>query len=114
MLNITAYCIYLLLTYTITVHVGWSFYKNGRIYILEELHDEALTDHINRLLLTGYYLLNLGYAALMLKNWEEITTLVQWITSITTIVGRILIGLGLMHYLNMMGIYLLRKYNYFS
>ena len=47
-MNLLAYAIYLVLTYAITVHVGHSFYTNGRIYILGMLqNDHALTDQVN-------------------------------------------------------------------
>ncbi len=69
-MNTIAYILYLIITYIITVRVGFIFYRNGRVFILELLHqDVQLTDFINRILLTGYYLLNLGYAALMLRSW---------------------------------------------
>lgn len=72
-MNVIAYIIYLLFTYLITVHVGLIFYRNGRAYILNLLNgDDHLTDSINRILLTGYYLLNLGYAAVIINFWETI------------------------------------------
>ncbi len=72
-MNTIAYILYFLITYFITVHTGLSFYRNGRIYILNLLEgNEALTSYINRLLLVGYYLLNLGYVALTVNEWDEI------------------------------------------
>lgn len=101
-MNTLTYLLYLLITYWITVHVGLRFYKNGRVYILDMLKgDEALTDFINKLLLIGYFLLNLGYAGLMLQLWETVTTYIQMLESIITMTGRILITLALIHYINM-------------
>lgn len=77
-MNLLAYAVYLVLTYAITVHVGHSFYTNGRVYILGMLHnDHALTDQVNKVLLTGYYLMNIGYATLMLAGWDRIENIVQ-------------------------------------
>lgn len=101
-MNVIAYSIYLFLTYLITVHVGWRFYTNGRLYILNLLEgDEAFTDFINRILLVGYYLLNLGYAALMISLWETVESWTQLVESIFQMTGRILLTLAFIHYINM-------------
>lgn len=101
-MNVLAYIIYILLTYIITVHVGWRFYTNGRLYILNLLEgDVAFTDFINRILLVGYYLLNLGYAALMISLWETIVTWPHLVESIFLMTGRILLTLAFIHYANM-------------
>jgi hypothetical protein len=100
--NTIAYLIYLFVTYAITVHVGLRFYRNGRLYILDLLEgDEVITHSINRLLLTGYYLLNLGYAALMINNWETMYSWQDILVSISSMTGRILLILALIHYINM-------------
>jgi hypothetical protein len=109
-MNIIAYIIYLFLTYVITVHVGLMFYRNGRIFILNLLQgDERLTDFINRILLTGYYLLNLGYAALMISSWKTITTWTDVLVSITTMTGKIMLLLGVIHFFNMLVIFFISK-----
>ncbi len=109
-MNIFAYIIYLLLTYLITVHVGLRFYKNGRLYIVNLLNgDEELTNFINRLLLVGYYLLNLGYAAMMISVWETITNWIDLFASICIMTGRIMLTLGVIHFMNMTVIYFLSK-----
>lgn len=109
-MNTLAYVLYLLLTYIITVRVGWTFYRNGRFFILSLLQgDEKLTDFINRILLTGYYLLNLGYAALMLRNWDEIGSWTGLLVSIVSMTGRIVLTLAVIHFCNMGAIYLIAK-----
>lgn len=109
-MNTIAYIIYLSITYLITVHVGRVFYKNGRHYILGLMKGEVtLTDAINKILLVGYYLLNLGYAALMLTTWELVTNYTELILSIVTMVGRILLTLALIHFTNMATIFYISK-----
>ena len=109
-MNSIAYIIYLLLTYFITVHVGLRFYRNGRIYILDLLKDnEELTDFINKLLLVGYYLLNLGYAAVMIQLWTTVTSWLILFESIFLMTGRIMLTLALIHFMNMLVIYFIRK-----
>ena len=114
-MNSIAYIIYLLLTYFITVHVGLRFYRNGRIYILGVLEgNEALTDFINKLLLVGYYLLNLGYAALMIQLWTTVTSWLSLFESIFLMTGRIMLSLALIHFFNMAVIYFIRKQQHIS
>ncbi|WP_315824258.1 hypothetical protein [Paraflavitalea speifideaquila] len=111
-MNIIAYIIYLVITYIITVRVGFLFYRNGRVFILGLLHNDVqLTDFINRLLLTGYYLLNLGYAALMLRSWETINTWTALLVSIVAMTGKIMLTLAVMHFCNMAVIYFISKRN---
>lgn len=109
-MNSLAYLLYLVITYFITVHVGLIFYRNGRVYILRLLHgDEGLTDFINRILLTGYYLLNLGYAALMIRSWQTVNNPEELISSVLVMTGKIMLTLAVIHFFNMAVIYLFSK-----
>jgi len=74
-MNTLTYIIYLTLTYGITVHVGRVFYKNGRHYLLAMLNGEhQLTDRINHVLLTGYYLVIL----LACIHYINMTIILHW------------------------------------
>ena len=109
-MNIIAYIIYLFITYVITVHVGKVFYKNGRHYIVAIVNeDEQLTDFINKILLVGYYLMNLGYATIMLRFWKTITTFTELIASVSNMTGRIVLSLAIMHFVNMYAITIIGK-----
>lgn len=113
-MNVFAYILYLAITYVITVHVGLVFYQNGRLYILRLLHgDERLTDFINRILLVGYYLLNLGYTALTLQSWPEIKNIEHALLLVFVMSGKIMVILGGIHFFNMAAIYTIsRKHHY--
>jgi hypothetical protein len=109
-MNIVAYIIYLFITYIITVKVGKVFYKNGRHYILSIVHgDEELTDFINKILLAGYYLMNLGYATIMLSLWKTVTSYADIIASVSTMTGRIILSLAMVHFTNMYIIHIIGK-----
>jgi hypothetical protein len=109
-MNIAAYITYLIITYLITVKVGRVFYSNGRHYILSILKgDEQLTDFINKILLVGYYLMNLGYATIMLSFWKTIYTFTDLMASVCTMTGRIVLSLAIMHFVNMYSIVLIGK-----
>jgi len=111
-MNTLAYIFYLFITYFITVRTGLLFYRNGRVYILTLLQgDGQLTDFINKMLLTGYYLLNLGYAATMIRFWKTIATFTELLTSIATMTGTIMLTLAVIHFINMTAIYFISKRN---
>ncbi|MBO9201267.1 MULTISPECIES: hypothetical protein [Niastella] len=101
-MNTLSYIIYLLLTWFITVHVGLIFYRNGKGYILNLLHgEEKLTLFINRTLLTGYYLLNLGYVTITIRFWKPVHTWTEVVSSICTMTGKIMCILAIIHFCNM-------------
>lgn len=109
-MNTLAYILYLVITFIITVWAGLLFYRNGRVYILTLLkNDGHLTDAINKMLLTGYYLLNLGYAAVMIAFWKTITSYTEMITTVAGMTSRIMLTLAAIHFLNMLVIYLFSK-----
>lgn len=109
-MNFIAYIIYLVTTYIITVHLGLVLHKNGRLFILDELgNNEKLTDFVNKILLVGYYLINLGYTAYMLSTWQHINDWVGLVCSICSMIGRIVLTLGISHYLNICVIIFLKN-----
>ena len=111
-MNTIALIVYLVAAYVITVHVGLRFYRNGKVYIMYLMgQDEAYSDSINKLLLTGYYLLNLGYSAVMITFWKPVSTPDECIASIATMLGRIVLTLGIIHFMNMYSIYILSKHH---
>jgi hypothetical protein len=100
--NLIAYFSYLSIICFITVYVGWLFYSHGKLHLLRLLNnDDALTTSINKLLLTGYYLLNIGYAILTLRTWGKITSINQLIYTVASNAGTIIFFLGCMHYFNL-------------
>ena len=109
-MNLAAIITYLIFAYLITVHVGCKFYSNGKVYIMHLMqNDEDFSNSINKLLLTGYYLLNLGYSALMITGWEQVNNLGDLVRTVGVMLGRIIITLGIIHFMNMAVIYQLSK-----
>jgi hypothetical protein len=107
-LNIIGYLIYLSLTSVIIIKVGKLCYDNGNIFVSQLIpNHEDLCHQINKMLLIGYYLLNLGYCAMTIISWEKIQTSNQLIEIIATKSAIIILTIGFMHYIN---IILLTKY----
>lgn len=114
--NILAYAIYLSATLYIIYWLGRLFHRNGRIFILQLYEGNAeATDTINNILLVAYYLFNIGYAFLMLRYWEKVTTTAALIASLSSNLGRLILILALTHYSNLFLIYRLsRKHHTFT
>lgn len=100
--NFISYLIYLPITFYITVIVGWVLYKKGIVFLNDAFNSNVeLAGILNRFLLLGYYLLNLGYAAVSIHIFSEINSITQLIEELSKRIGMLIIGLALMHYFNM-------------
>lgn len=99
-LNIVSYIIYLPIMVYVTVRVGAICHHNGEIWTMELYHDEEFVKALNRILLLGYYLVNIGYVTLVISFWETILSVQQMVLVIATRIGSILIALALLHYMN--------------
>jgi hypothetical protein len=107
--NLIAYAIYAALTYFITVRVGWLCYKNGLHFVALAIEEEHLAISVNKLLLAGYYLINLGYITIMIYLWETINTWQELVESLSQKMAFIVLILGLMHFFNLTVLYFLSK-----
>jgi len=109
--NTWAYIIYLVCMAFIIYRVGGLCHRNGRVFILRMYHgDVTATDTINNILLVAYYLFNMGYAFLKLKNWERIDSTAALISSLSGNIGLLVLILAFTHYFNMALIYFLSKH----
>jgi hypothetical protein len=107
--NLIAYAIYALLTYLITVRVGWLCYKNGLYFVGLAIEEQHLALSVNKLLLVGYYLINLGYITIMIYLWETINTWQELVESLSQKMAFIVLILGIMHFFNLGVLYFFGK-----
>jgi len=109
--NVSGYIVFLLVIYFVTFHVGWKFYKNGVIYIHMLMPGEShLVESINKMLLLGYYLLNLGYATVSISNWPRIENMTELLVQLSHTTGTIIFTLALMHYFNLTWLLIYSRY----
>ena len=109
--NTIAYIIYGIVILYVTIIIGDKFHKNGIHYLLKFQSDHAIAHAINNILLVLYYCLNLGYSIAAIFYWEKLISMIDLINSLGNHVGMIVIGLGLIHYLNLSWIYLFYKFS---
>ncbi|HZI05071.1 MAG TPA: hypothetical protein VEZ71_13665, partial [Archangium sp.] len=58
-------------------------------------------ESVNHLLVVGFYLMNIGYVALSLKEYRTIWTVQEVIELVCTKVGWVMVVLGAMHFFNL-------------
>jgi hypothetical protein len=96
------YLVYLVLSVGITVWVARTLFKGGRVFLVDAFkNNETLADSVNRLLVVGFYLVNIGYVTLALKYGDKPDTLAEAIEFTSTKIGLVLVVLGAMHFLNL-------------
>jgi hypothetical protein len=100
-LNIIGYGIYLFVTAVIIIRIGKICYDNGNVFVSQLIPDhEELCHRTNQILLLGYYLMNIGYCAMTLIDWEIIKTSAQLVETISVKTGIIVCAISIMHYFN--------------
>ena len=101
----------------LTMWVARTLFNNGKIFLIDIFHgNEELAKSVNKLLLVGFYLINIGYAVSVLKIYYDVEYLRHLFEILSTNVGTIILVLGGMHFLNLFVFFRLRKrankYNY--
>jgi hypothetical protein len=109
-LIILAYALYLLISISITIWVAKTLFKNGRIFLLDIFHgNEPLADSVNKLLLVGFYLVNIGYVVYTLQIGNATLNTRELLEELSVKIGLIILILGCMHFGNLYIFYKLRK-----
>lgn len=99
--TIVAYVVYLTVSIAITVWVGQTLHKNGRIFLVEAFRgDETLADSVNHLLIVGFYLLNIGFVTLAMRAGITPTDVGEVFELVATKVGVVMLVLGVVHFFN--------------
>jgi len=103
-LNFLAYLIYLPLVIILTWYVAHTLFKNSKVFMLEIFRGKTeIALSTNKLFETGFYLLNLGYAFLIMEITAEISTGDNrtLLESLSAKIGGFCIYLGIMLFFNL-------------
>jgi protein-S-isoprenylcysteine O-methyltransferase Ste14 len=99
---VMTYAVYVVVSLAITIWVGRTLNRNGRIFLVENFEGrEALADSINHLLLIGFYLVNIGFVSLALRYGTKPVDIVGAVEFLSTKIGLVIVVLGGMHFFNM-------------
>jgi hypothetical protein len=98
---VPVYVVYAAIAVGLTVWLARTLFRNGAVYLRDVFPDNnELAEAVNRLLVVGFYLFNLGYAALLLRS-RDASTVVEAIETLAFKLGLLLLSLGAMHFFNM-------------
>ena len=104
------YLVYLVISICLTIWVAHTLHKNGRIFLVEAFNgNEALADSINHLLVVGFYLINIGFVALALREAIAPQDFRGVLEMLSGKIGIVLVVLGGMHFFNLLVLSRLRR-----
>ncbi|MEZ5301169.1 MAG: hypothetical protein R3F11_11025 [Verrucomicrobiales bacterium] len=71
--TILTYSLYLTISIGMTIWVARTLFKNGRLFLVDTFRGNGeLADSVNRLLVVGFYLVNIGFVSLYLRIADEV------------------------------------------
>ena len=95
------YLVYLLVTAGLTWWVARTLYRNGSVFLQDALGDTELATSVNKLLVVGFYLLNLGYATYAMKTRDNVTEPTGALETLSAKLGLVMLALGVIHFANL-------------
>ena len=97
-----AYLIYLPVVIFLTWYVAYVLFKNSKTFMLDIFHGkEEIATSTNTLFKTGFYLLNLGFALVIMEIASEILDGQTMLEILSYKIGGFSIYLGLMLFFNL-------------
>src|SRR5215467_2819109 len=92
---IIVYLVYAAASVALTIWLARTLFKSGEVFLEDVFADNPrMASAVNRLLVVGFYLLNLGYAFLTLKAGNEVHTSTEGIETLAAKLGSLLLVLG--------------------
>lgn len=96
------YAIYLPVVLFLTLYVSRTLFKNSKIYMLDIFKGrQEIANATNKLFETGFYLLNIGFALLIMKITASLNSYQHLVEALGTKIGGFSIYLGLMLFINL-------------
>ena len=106
---IAVYLIYSAVSIGLVVWLARTLFHSGALFLEDVFADNpALAAAVNRLLVIGFYLLNLGYAFLILQADSAVDPM-SAVQVLIRRLGTLLVSLGVLHLLNMYCFYRIRR-----
>lgn len=105
------YLLYLTLSVLITVRVGHTLHRHGRLFLVDVFcGNQHRADAVNHLLLVGFYLTNIALVLFLLRSRLDI---IDWLTGahlLSSKLGIVMTTLGTMHFFNVFALLQVRRY----
>jgi hypothetical protein len=99
---LVAYYVYLPVTILLTLYVAHVLFKQGRIFMLDIFKGRTeIADATNHLFKVGFYLLNIGFALMMMETRQEILSSQALVEVLSNKIGWFSVYLGIMLFFNL-------------
>lgn len=99
---ILIYAIYGAIAIALVVWLARTLFTNGTVFLEDVFTERPEMAHaVNRLLVIGFYMLNLGYALLLLPGGNRPATNLEASELLIRKLGILLASLGVIHFINM-------------
>ncbi|GGH19186.1 hypothetical protein [Pedobacter zeae] len=96
------YAVYLPIALFLTFYVSKTLFKNSKVYMLDIFKGrEEIAGATNKLFETGFYLLNIGFALLIMKITIHENNYRNLIEALSSKIGGFAIYLGIMLFINL-------------
>src|SRR5262245_33440980 len=106
---VPVYAIYLTVAIGLVVFLARTLFHNGEVFLEDVFEDNPrMAKAVNHLLVTGFYMANLGYAALILRA-DAAPDAVTGFEVLAQKLGILLVSLAALHFVNLYVFYRIRR-----
>ena len=105
---VPVYAAYALIAVPLVVWLARTLFKNGAVFLDTVFDDRRIAEAVNRLLVVGFYLFNLGWTLLWMKA-DGAQSEIAAVETLAWKLGALLVALGAMHFANMYLFYRIRR-----
>ena len=103
------YAVYAAVSVILTVWLARALGQNGRVFLLDVFPDNrAMAEAVNQLLVVGFYLVNFGYACLLLRGGSA-SSITSGVETLAGKLGYLLLSLAVMHFANLYVFHRIRR-----
>jgi hypothetical protein len=111
--TVVTYLVYIAVSVALTIWVARTLTRNGEVFLVDVFHGEQkVAEATNRLLVVGFYLVNLGFVSLMLRVGEPVTSAQHAIEALASKLGAVTLLLGALHLGNVLVLSRVRRHRF--
>lgn len=106
---VTTYAMYTAAAVMLTGVLTRTLFRNGKVFLEDVFADQpGLADAVNRLLVVGFSMLQLGYA-FMIARTDRADTVLEATENLMNSLGVLLLSLGILHFANVLVFWRMRR-----
>ena len=98
--NLLSHLIFFPAMVALAVWVARTANANGAVWLMSIFNDAGLVTAVNNILLVGCYVVNIGYIALVLADWDPVASIPEMLGALSIRFALIIITLAALHYTN--------------